>query len=43
MQYLRDMLSGQAKLEPLDNQRYSRMRWTSVKDVLAEHLAARDS
>ena len=39
MQYLRDMLSGEAKLDPLDNQRYSLMRWTTVKDVLAEHVA----
>lgn len=43
MQYLRDMLSGKAKLEPLDNQRYSGLRWTTVRDVLAKHLAARDS
>ena len=39
MQYLRDMLSGDAKLTPLDNRRYSEIRWTSVKEVLAEHLA----
>ena len=34
MQYLRDMLSGEAKLNPLDNQRYP-MRWTTVRDVIA--------
>lgn len=39
MQYLRDMLSGEAKLQPLDNSRYSGVRWTTVQDVLAEHLA----
>jgi uncharacterized protein YbjT (DUF2867 family) len=39
MQYLRDMLSGGAKLEPLDNGRYSRVRWTTVRDVLARHIA----
>ena len=39
MQYLRDMLSGVAKLEPLDSQRYSHIRWTAVKDVIVEHLA----
>lgn len=39
MQYLRDMLSGEAKLQPLDNSRYSRIRWTTVQEVLAEHLA----
>jgi hypothetical protein len=35
MQYLRDMLSGEAKLEPVDNQRYREIRWTTVKDVLS--------
>ncbi|GAB3175873.1 NmrA family NAD(P)-binding protein [Telluribacter humicola] len=35
MQYLRNMLSGQAKLEPLDNNRYPGIRWTSVREVLA--------
>ncbi|GGK62128.1 NmrA family NAD(P)-binding protein [Rufibacter glacialis] len=36
MQYLRDMLSGQAKLtQPLDNHRYPEMRWASVQEVLA--------
>ena len=35
MQYLHNMLSGQAKLEPLDNQRYPGLRWTTVRDVLA--------
>jgi hypothetical protein len=40
MQYLRDMLSGEAKLEPLDNRRYSGIKWRSVHEVLAEHLSA---
>ena len=40
MQYLRDMLSGDAKLEPLDNGRYSGLRWTTVRDVLARHPGA---
>jgi hypothetical protein len=35
MQYLRNMFSGQAKLEPLDNYRYPDIRWTPVRDVLA--------
>jgi uncharacterized protein YbjT (DUF2867 family) len=38
MQYLRDMLSGEAKLEPLDNHRYAEIRWTTVGEVLADHL-----
>lgn len=39
MQYMHDMYSGLAKLEPLDNERYPGMRWTTVKDVLAAHLS----
>ncbi|MFD1141742.1 NmrA family NAD(P)-binding protein [Larkinella insperata] len=34
MQYLRNMLSGQPKLDPLDNDRYPHIRWTSVQEVL---------
>lgn len=36
MQYMRDMFSGLAKLEPLDNDRYSEIRWTRVAEVLAK-------
>ena len=35
MQYMRNMLDGRAKLEPLDNDRYPGMRWTTARDVLA--------
>jgi nucleoside-diphosphate-sugar epimerase len=35
MQYLHNMFSGRAKLEPLDNDSYISMRWTTVRDVLA--------
>ncbi|RSK34013.1 NmrA family NAD(P)-binding protein [Hymenobacter metallilatus] len=36
MQYLHNMLSGQAKLpEPLDNARYPDIRWTPIREVLA--------
>jgi nucleoside-diphosphate-sugar epimerase len=35
MQYMHNMFSGRAKLEPLDNDRYPGMRWTKVRDVLA--------
>lgn len=35
MQYMRDMYGGQAKLEPLDNDRYPELSWTSVRDVMA--------
>ncbi|MBW2123032.1 MAG: hypothetical protein JRH07_14495 [Deltaproteobacteria bacterium] len=39
MQYMRNMFEGRAKLEPLDNDRYPGMRWTTVRDVLSAHLA----
>ena len=35
MQYLHNMLSGQAKLPPLDNDRYPDISWTSVREALA--------
>ena len=35
MQYLRDMMSGRAKLTPLDNDRYPGMSWTRVATLLA--------
>jgi nucleoside-diphosphate-sugar epimerase len=35
MQYVHNMFSGRVKLEPLDNDRYQGMRWTTVRDVLA--------
>lgn len=36
MQYMRDMFSGLPKLEPLDNDRYPDIKWTSVAEVLAK-------
>ncbi|WP_299756476.1 NmrA family NAD(P)-binding protein [uncultured Pontibacter sp.] len=36
MQYMRDMFSGLPKLEPLDNDRYPEIKWTSVAEVLAK-------
>ncbi|WP_230206748.1 hypothetical protein [Novosphingobium sp. Gsoil 351] len=35
MQYMRDMFSGEGKLDPLDNARYDELKWTSVRDHLA--------
>ncbi len=35
MQYMRNMFDGRAKLEPLDNDRYPGIRWTTARDVLA--------
>ncbi len=36
LQYMRDMFSGRGKLGPLDNARYPGLRWTSVREVVAE-------
>jgi hypothetical protein len=38
MQYMRNMLDGRAKLEPLDNDRYPTIQWTTVRDVLKRHF-----
>ena len=35
MQYMRNMLDGRAKLEPLDNDRYPGIYWTTARDVLS--------
>ncbi|GAA4396999.1 hypothetical protein GCM10023187_05750 [Nibrella viscosa] len=37
MQYLHNMFTGRPKLEPLDNERYPNIRWTTVREVLAAH------
>ncbi|NDK56972.1 NmrA family NAD(P)-binding protein [Pontibacter fetidus] len=36
MQYMRDMFTGLPKLEPLDNDRYPEIKWTTVAEVLAK-------
>jgi nucleoside-diphosphate-sugar epimerase len=35
MQYMHNMLDGRAKLDPLDNDRYPDVRWTTARDVLS--------
>jgi hypothetical protein len=40
MQYMRNMFDGRAKLEPLDNDRYPGMRWTTARDVLSSWAGA---
>ena len=35
MQYMHNMFDGRAKLEPLDNDRYPSISWTTVRDVLS--------
>ncbi len=36
MQYTHNMFTGLPKLDPLDNDRYPEIRWTKVREVLAE-------
>ena len=36
MQYLHNMFSGKGKLEPLDNDRYPDVRWTSIRSLLEQ-------
>ena len=38
MQYLHNMYTGLPKLQPLDNDRYTDMQWTSVEAVLRDGL-----
>ncbi len=40
MQYMRDMFGGRAKLDPLDNDRYPGIHWTTARDVLSARKAA---
>jgi uncharacterized protein YbjT (DUF2867 family) len=35
MQYMHNMCSGLAKLEPLDNDRYPAIKWTAARNVIA--------
>jgi uncharacterized protein YbjT (DUF2867 family) len=39
MQYTRDMFDGRVQLEPLDNDRYPDLTWTSVRDRFANSPA----
>jgi hypothetical protein len=39
MQYLHTMVGGEAKLAPLDNDRYPEIRYTKVKEVLSAEIA----
>ncbi|RYY88492.1 MAG: NmrA family protein [Chitinophagaceae bacterium] len=43
MQYLRDMLSGEGKLDRLDNSRYTDLTWTSVRQVLQEAFSKNET
>lgn len=41
MQYFVNMFSGQAQLRHVDNERFGDHEWTTVRDVLAAHLASK--
>lgn len=41
MQYMLNMVSGEGKLNPLDNDRYPGLKWTSVEQALKEADAAK--
>ena len=41
MQYFVSMFTGQAQLHHVDNDRYGRHTWTTVRDVLSTHLRDR--
>jgi hypothetical protein len=41
MQYMLNMVSGEGKLNPLDNDRYPELKWTSVEQAVREADAAR--
>ncbi|KAL2843697.1 NAD(P)-binding protein [Aspergillus pseudoustus] len=43
MQYMANMFSGVAKLQPLDNDRYPDIRWTKIKDYLREEKIRREA
>ncbi len=38
MQYLSNMIDKRSKLDRIDNDRYSGMKWTSARELLAKHL-----
>ena len=37
MQYLHNMFDGRGSLEPLDNDRYPNLQWTTAREVLEDH------
>jgi nucleoside-diphosphate-sugar epimerase len=43
MQYMRDMFDGRAGLDPLDNDRYPGLRWTTAQDVLLARRSGRSA
>ena len=43
MQYFVSMFSGQAQLRHVDNDRYGPHTWTTVEDVLRDHVAAQQA
>ena len=39
MQYMRDMVEGKVDISKHDNNRYTEMKWTTIRDVLSNHLS----
>jgi len=39
LQYIRNMMSGKAKLDPVDNARFPSVQWTTVRDMATGMLA----
>jgi uncharacterized protein YbjT (DUF2867 family) len=40
MQYMENMMSGDGKLEPIDNGRYPELKWTTLEEFFREHNPA---
>jgi nucleoside-diphosphate-sugar epimerase len=43
MEYIRNMFDGRARLEPLDNDRYPGIRWTTTREVLQRGIRGRST
>lgn len=39
MQYMANMFSGAGKLDPLDNDRYTELKWTNAEELLTQHTS----
>ncbi len=43
MQYMRDMMEGRTKQTKYNNNRYPKIKWTSVKDLITAHLKSEET
>ena len=37
MQYMHNMIDERSQIDRLDNHRYPKIKWTSIKEVLSKH------